>query len=110
MDVDALAHVPADELDDVLDHGRPRLHLRLLGHVQAMMGDVGEAVAWTRPGLDLEPQDGIVQILCAPLDLARFEVPVERGEPEAGRGDLDDAHRAVPWPRHADDVLVPDAE
>jgi hypothetical protein len=54
VDVDAGGEAAAGEGGHLLDHRRPHVQLDLLGHAQAVVHDVGEAVAAARPRLDAE--------------------------------------------------------
>jgi len=81
VDVDARGEVAAGEARDALDHRRPHVQLHLLRHAQAVVHDVGEAVAAARPRLDAE-QHVVAVGRGAPLDLAGFQMAVERREAE----------------------------
>src|SRR4051794_6365382 len=105
-DLDAAGEAAARQLGDALDGRRPHVQLDLLAHPQLIEQEVGEPVAGARPRLDRELEELAVARLEA--DLAGLEMPLERHEAERLRRLLDHAHRAVPRPRHAHDVLVAD--
>ena len=81
------------------------MQLDLLRHAQAVIEQVGQAVAAARPGLDLE-HDPIAAALDAEGYLARLEMTLQRHQPERARSDLEHAHGPIPGSRHADHVLV----
>src|SRR3954451_13613273 len=105
-DLDAAGEAPARQLGDALDDRRPHVQLDLLAHPQVLEQEVGEPVARARPRLDGElEQLGVARL---EADLAGLEMALERDEAERLRRLLDHAHRPVPRPRHAHDVLVAD--
>jgi hypothetical protein len=81
------------------------VELDLFRHAHAVIEQVGEAVAAAGPGLDLEANAPVLAF-DAEGDLARLEVPGKSHEAKRTRGDVNDTHRTVPRPRHANDVLV----
>src|SRR5215210_1137445 len=109
MDLEEAVAAAVGELDHLLEERCPHVELDLLGHTQVPVEEIGEAVAAARPRLDGEGEP-VALARGAELDLAGLEVPGERDEAEGARRDLDDAHRAVPRPRHAHYVLVADAQ
>src|SRR4051795_7687846 len=106
-DVDALLEPAVHAPGDPLEHTGPHVQLGLLGHRHVIVHHVGEAIAGARPGLDLEDQR-VILVTGAPLDLARFEMPVERQEAKRARRDLGYADGTVPGRRHADHEHVVD--
>jgi hypothetical protein len=54
LDVDAAVEASARAAGDAFEDARPHVQLDLLGHLQAVVEDVGELVAAACPGLDLE--------------------------------------------------------
>src|SRR4051794_35009805 len=69
VDLDAAGDAPARGLCDALDERGPHVQLDLLGHAQAVVEEVREAVAAARPRLDLEAHAALRRRQGAKLDL-----------------------------------------
>src|SRR4051794_2839759 len=79
VDVDAAGEPPGAPLGHLLVDAGPHVQLDLLGHPQAVVQRVGDGIARRGPRLDAEGDHAGLLIGGAPLDLARLEVPLERG-------------------------------
>src|SRR3954471_9615358 len=106
-DLDPARQPSVGELRHALEHRRPHVQLDLLAHAQVVVQKVREPVAGPCPRLDPELQQRPI-VPRRELDLAGFEVALQRREAKRRRRPLDHANRAVPRPRHAYDVLVAD--
>jgi hypothetical protein len=106
--VDAQAAVaPAPgELHHTLEEGCPHVELDLLRHAQAVVEEVGQAVAAACPRLDPKQEPPVAGRLGAEADLTGLEVAVERYKAKAGGRPFDHAHRSVPGAGHAHHVVV----
>src|SRR3984885_12423433 len=104
-DGDAALRAPASQAGRADAEMRPHVELDLLGQPQLVVEQSRQPVAGPGPGLDLESQRVAVG-LGAELDLARFQVTVQRREPEARLVPADHADGPVPRARHADNELI----
>src|SRR5215207_9049686 len=80
------------------------MKLDLLGEAQAVVEELGKAVAASRPRLDVEFQQ--LSIRGTEFDLTSLEVPCQSHEPKRPRGGAGHPHRSVPWSGHPDHELV----
>src|ERR1700749_5288151 len=84
---------------------RPHVERDLPGQPQLVVEQSRQPVASPGPGLDLEVQRVAVR-LGAELDLACFQVTVQRREPEGRLVPAYYAHGPVPRARHADNEII----